>query len=154
MLCSLISRIKVFLHQRDTFWQTTSQTPGIFINDQTHTQVQVQYDDIRTLASERNDCSYENHDKCFELHVDSVLNNQSQCEHNERGNDTDDCQLPEESTELIAEILTIVFSRVLGVTFFCSHARTSHLTTFPRTHCARTCAFCLVAHRTRTRTSK
>ena len=102
-----ISKTKVFLHQRDTFWQTTSQTPGIFINDQTVTQVQVQYDDIRTLASESNDCSYENHDKCFELYVDSVLTNQSQCKQPGRRNDTDDCQLPQESTKLIADILTL-----------------------------------------------
>ena len=45
-------------------------------------------------------------------------------------------------------------NRVLGVTLFCPHARTSHLTTFARTHFARTRAFCPVALRTRTRTSK
>ena len=44
--------------------------------------------------------------------------------------------------------------RVLGVTLFCPHARTSHLTTFARTHFARTRAFYPVALRTRTRTSK
>ena len=43
---------------------------------------------------------------------------------------------------------------MLGVTLFCPHARTSHLTTFARTHFARTRAFCPVALRTRTRTSK
>ena len=43
-----------------------------------------------------------------------------------------------------------VFSRVLGVTLSCPHARTSHLTTFVRTHFARTRAFCPVALRTRT----
>ena len=52
------SDIKVFLHQRDAFWQTTTHTPGILINDQTITQVQIKFDDIRTLASKNNDCSY------------------------------------------------------------------------------------------------
>ena len=52
-----ISDIKVFLHQRDAFWQTTAQSPGILINDATISQVQIKYDDIRTLASDSNDCS-------------------------------------------------------------------------------------------------
>ena len=37
---------------------------------------------------------------------------------------------------------------------FPSHARTPHFEVFPRTHFARTCAFCLITLRTRTRTSK
>ena len=48
----------------------------------------------------------------------------------------------------------IFFFRVLGVTLFCPHARTPHPTTLAHTHFPRTCAFCPVALRTRTRTSK
>ena len=47
-------------------------------------------------------------------------------------------------------VVTCLFNRVLGAMNFCSHARTSHLRILPRTHFARTCAFCLIAHRTRT----
>ena len=43
---------------------------------------------------------------------------------------------------------------MLGAMYFTSHARTSHFEIFPRTHFARTCAFCLIFVRTRTRTSK
>ena len=45
-------------------------------------------------------------------------------------------------------------TRMLGAMYFTSHARTSHFEIFPRTHFARTCAFCLIFVRTRTRTSK
>ena len=45
-------------------------------------------------------------------------------------------------------------TRMLGAMYFTSHARTSHFEIFPRTHLARTCAFCLIFVRTRTRTSK
>ena len=44
-------------------------------------------------------------------------------------------------------------SKALSATVFGPHARTLALKIFPRTHFARTCAFCLVAPRTRTRTS-
>ena len=44
--------------------------------------------------------------------------------------------------------------RMLGAMYFTSHARTSHFEIFPRTHFARTCAFCLIFFRTHTRTSK
>ena len=60
---------KVFLHQRDTFWETTTQSPGILINDQTISQVQIKYDDIRTLASESNDCSYYKQGRVHNLHM-------------------------------------------------------------------------------------
>ena len=50
--------------------------------------------------------------------------------------------------------VNIVFIRMLGAMYFTSHARTSHFEIFPRTHFARTCAFCLILVRTRTRTSK
>ena len=59
----------MFLHQRDTFWETTTQSPGILINDQTISQVQIKYDDIRTLASESNDCSYYKQGRVHNLHI-------------------------------------------------------------------------------------
>ena len=68
--CSLkLPNTKVFLHQRDTFWETTTQSPGILINDQTISQVQIKYDDIRTLASESNDCSYYKQGRVHNLHL-------------------------------------------------------------------------------------
>jgi hypothetical protein len=59
----------VFLHQRDSFWETTTKSPGILINDQTITQVQIKYDDIRTLASEINECSYYKQGTVHNLHT-------------------------------------------------------------------------------------
>jgi hypothetical protein len=47
-----------------------------------------------------------------------------------------------------------VVTRMLGAMYFSSHARTSHFEILPRTHFARTCAFCLISFRTRTRTLK
>ena len=44
------------------------------------------------------------------------------------------------------------FSECWSATIFPSHARTSHFEVFARTHFARTCAFSLLSHRTRTRT--
>ena len=58
------------------------------------------------------------------------------------------------ATNQLHQKRSILLTRVLGVTLFCPHARTSHLTTFARTHFARTRAFCPVALSTRTRTSK
>ena len=46
-----------------------------------------------------------------------------------------------------------VSTKALSATVFGPHARTLAPKIFPRTHFARTCAFCLVAPRTRTRTS-
>ena len=48
----------------------------------------------------------------------------------------------------------LVFSKALSATDFRPHARTLAPWFFARTHFARTCAFYLVAPRTRTRTSK
>ena len=44
-------------------------SPGILINDQTISQVQIKYDDIRTLASESNDCSYYKQGRVHNLHL-------------------------------------------------------------------------------------
>ena len=63
---------RYFIHAKNEFWFSTIQTKGIKIEIGTEAQIQVNFEDVRTLDQESNtkrNCSRQSRDECFNQYV-------------------------------------------------------------------------------------
>ena len=88
-----IQNMRIFLHDRNSFWYGTTQEPGILgknnwnflvieikidcflvlVTPKTISQFQVNFEKVETIQNDKNNCSMTNFDDCFEEYLTQQL---------------------------------------------------------------------------------